>query len=103
MTPLDTLASPQEHTLIAEPPPRKRLGELLVERGKLDALALERALRLQQESGEKIGALLVTLGLVAQRDVAEALAAQLALPLLDGSGYPEFPMLEERVSARFLR
>ena len=43
-------------------------------RGKLDAATLERALRLQQESGEKLGALLVTLGVVAQRDVAEALA-----------------------------
>src|SRR5947208_10583780 len=82
---------------------RKPLGELLIERGKLDAQALERAMRLQQESGEKLGQLLVTLGLVAQRDVAEALAAQLALPLVDASGYPEFPILEERVSARFLR
>src|SRR5947208_7316274 len=82
---------------------RKPLGELLIERGKLDAQALERALRLQQDSGEKIGSLLVTLGLVAQRDVAEALAGQLALPLLDAAGYPEFPILEERVSARFLR
>jgi len=84
-------------------PVRKRLGELLVERGKLDAGTLERALRLQQESGEKLGALLVTLGVVAQRDVAEALAAQLALPLVDAAGYPEFPILEETVSARFLR
>jgi general secretion pathway protein E len=82
---------------------RKPLGELLIERGKLDAQALERALRLQEESGEKLGQLLVTLGLVAQRDVAEALAAQLALPMVDASGYPEFPILEERVSARFLR
>src|SRR5437762_3276962 len=82
---------------------RKPLGELLIERGKLDAQALERALRLQEGSGEKLGQLLVTLGLVAQRDVAEALAAQLALPLVDASGYPEFPILEERVSARFLR
>jgi len=84
-------------------PARKRLGEILLDRGKLDAAALERALRLQQESGERLGTLLVTLGLVAQRDVAEALAAQLELPLLDASGYPEFPILEERVSARFLR
>jgi general secretion pathway protein E len=87
-----------------EAPSRKRLGEILIERGKLDAAALERALRLQAESGgEKLGALLVTLGLCAQRDVAEALAQQLALPLLDAAGYPEFPILEERVSARFLR
>jgi general secretion pathway protein E len=82
---------------------RKPLGEILIERGKLDAQALERALRLQEGSGEKLGQLLVTLGLVAQRDVAEALAAQLELPLVDASGYPEFPILEERVSARFLR
>ena len=44
-------------------PARKRLGEILIERGKLDNAALERALRLQGESGEKLGALLVTLGL----------------------------------------
>jgi general secretion pathway protein E len=84
-------------------PARKRIGELLIERGKLDAPTLERALRLQQESGEKLGALLVTLGVVAQRDVAEALAAQLDLKLVDVAGYPEFPILEERVSPRFLR
>ncbi|HLX29270.1 MAG TPA: type II secretion system ATPase GspE [Casimicrobiaceae bacterium] len=84
-------------------PVRKRLGEILIERGKLDQANLERALRLQTETGEKLGALLVTLGLCAQRDVAEALASQLALPLVDVTGYPEFPILEERVSARFLR
>jgi general secretion pathway protein E len=83
--------------------PRKRIGELLIERGKLDAGTLERALRLQQESGEKLGALLVTLGVVAQRDVAEALAAQLGIPLIDAASFPEFPILEERVSPRFLR
>ena len=85
-------------------PARKRIGEILIERGKLDAAGLERALRLQAESGgEKLGALLVTLGVCAQRDVAEALAAQLGLPLVDAASYPEFPILEERVSARFLR
>jgi general secretion pathway protein E len=84
-------------------PVRKRLGEILIERGKLDQANLDRALRLQAESGERLGALLVTLGLCAQRDVAEALALQLALPLVDANGYPEFPILEERVSARFLR
>ena len=84
-------------------PARKRIGELLIERGKLDAATLERALRLQQESGEKLGSLLVTLGVVAMRDVVEALAAQLELQLVDVAGYPEFPILEERVSPRFLR
>jgi general secretion pathway protein E len=81
----------------------KRLGEILIERGKLDQATLERALRLQQESDERLGTLLVTLGVVAQRDVADALAEQLALPLVDAASYPEFPILEERVSTRFLR
>jgi len=84
-------------------PARKRLGEILIERGKLDQANLDRALRLQTEGGERLGSLLVTLGLCAQRDVAEALALQLSLPLVDANGYPEFPILEERVSARFLR
>ena len=84
-------------------PARKRIGEILIERGKLDAAGLDRALRLQQETHEKIGALLVTLGVCSQRDVAEALAAQLDLPLVEASGYPELPILEERISARFLR
>jgi len=85
-------------------PVRKRLGEILIERGRLDAAGLDRALRVQQDSGaERLGALLVTLGVCAQRDVAEALALQLGLPLVDATGYPEFPILEERVSARFLR
>ena len=33
--------------------PRKRIGEILIERGKLDAAGLERALRLQAESGAR--------------------------------------------------
>jgi len=84
-------------------PERLRLGEILIARGKLDAAGVERALRMQQEGGEKLGTLLVTLGLCAQRDVSEALAAQLGLPLVDAGGYPEFPILEERISPRFLR
>jgi general secretion pathway protein E len=99
---LNTVATASLSSL-AEAPVQKRLGEILIERGKLDPGALDRALRLQQDSREKLGQLLVTLGLCAQRDVAEALAVQLSLPLIDAAGYPEFPILEERVSARFLR
>jgi len=96
-------ADPTSPEGTVDAPARKRLGEILIERGKLDAGALDRALRLQQDTGERLGALLVTLGICAQRDVAEALAQQLGLPLIDASRYPEFPILEERISARFLR
>ena len=40
-------------------PVRKRIGEILIERGKLDAAGLDRALRLQEETHETLGALLV--------------------------------------------
>ena len=69
-------------------PVHKRLGEILIERGKLDAAGLERALRLQ-ESGDKVGVLLVSLGTVAQRDVSEALALQLGLPLIEAKAPPD--------------
>ena len=57
----------------------------------------------RRRAARSSGALLVTLGLCSQRDVSEALAAQLGLPLVDAGGYPEFPVLEERISPRFLR
>ena len=60
----------------------KRLGEILVERGKLDPANLDRALKLQEgETREKIGVILQRLGMVAGRDLADALADQLDLPL----------------------
>jgi general secretion pathway protein E len=82
----------------------KRLGEILIERGKLDPASLERALRLQQaDGGERIGAILVKAGMVAERDMMEALSSQLGLPLIAATDYPELPILEERVPVRFLK
>lgn len=82
----------------------KRLGEILVERGKLDAANLERALRLQEgEGGERLGALLIRAGFASERDVTDALAEQLQLSVVAASDYPELPVLEERVPARFIK
>ncbi|HEX5130494.1 MAG TPA: hypothetical protein VFV90_12150, partial [Usitatibacter sp.] len=70
----------------------KRIGEILVERGKLDPANLERALKLQEgESRDKIGAILLRLGMVSGRDLADALADQLDLPLAQVTDYPELP------------
>jgi general secretion pathway protein E len=82
----------------------KRLGEILIERGKLDPANLERALKLQEgESREKIGVILLRLGMVSGRDLADALADQLDLPLAQATDFPELPLLEERLSSKFLR
>lgn len=80
------------------------LGEILVERGKLDRTNLERALRLQEaEPMERIGAILVRAGMVAERDLGDALSSQLGVALVDTTAYPELPVLEEQVSPRFMR
>jgi general secretion pathway protein E len=82
----------------------KRLGEILIERGKLDPQNLERALKLQEgESRDKIGVILLRLGMVSGRDLADALADQLDLPLAQATDFPELPLLEERLSSKFLR
>lgn len=81
-----------------------RLGEILIERGKLDAANLERALRVQgADKGERIGAILTRSGMTAERDVIEALSAQLNFPVVAASEYPELPILEERVAVRFIK
>lgn len=48
---------------------RLRLGELLVQLGKLTPRDLERALAAQQELGNLLGRVLVSLGLVSESDV----------------------------------
>jgi len=82
----------------------KLLGEILIERGKLDAANLERALRAQETDKQvRIGAILVRAGMTAERDVVDALSAQLELPVVDVKDYPELPVLEERVAVRFIK
>ena len=82
----------------------KRIGEILVERGKLELPNLERALKLQEgESREKIGVILLRLGMVSGRDLADALADQLDLPVAQANDFPELPLMEERLSSKFLR
>ncbi len=79
------------------------LGDLLIERGRLERAGVERARRLAEGSGERLHVLLPKLGLVSERDLAEALSERLDLPLVGSADFPEVPLLEERLSPRFLR
>jgi len=82
----------------------KRFGEILLDDGELEQGNLERTLLLQQEEpGSRVGEILVRLGLIAHRHVARTLSAQFDFPVLAANQYPEFPVLEDRVSTRFLR
>ncbi|HQC72728.1 MAG TPA: type II secretion system protein GspE, partial [Candidatus Competibacteraceae bacterium] len=79
------------------------LGHLLVAQQKLTEADLQRARRVQEGSGEPLDILLVKLGLVSERDMAEALAAQLQLPLVRPADYPDTPVLDREVSPRFFK
>jgi general secretion pathway protein E len=80
-----------------------RLGEILIERGKIEAEDLERALELQRERGDKLGKIVVDMGLIAQRDVLAALSDQLEIPLVTVENPPPAAPEIDGLSHRFLR
>jgi general secretion pathway protein E len=84
-------------------PRNMRIGEILLQRGKIEAEDIDRALELQQERGDKLGKILVDMGTVAHRDVLAALSDQLAVPLVAVDGTPPSAPEIEKLSHRFLR
>jgi general secretion pathway protein E len=84
-------------------PRNLRLGEILLDRGKIEAADIDRALELQLERGDKLGKILVDMGTVAQRDVLAALSDQLDIPLVTIEGAPPTAPEIEGLSHRFLR
>ena len=66
----------------APSPKRRRLGELLVERGVAQPADIERALKIQPSVGDKLGALLVRTGALSEDALLRALSAQLGAPYL---------------------
>ena len=77
---------------------------LLVARGRLKDNDLARAKRLHEEAPEgTLTALLARLGLVSERDLAEAWAERLHAPLLAARDVPDMPPADLDVSMRFLK
>ena len=79
-----------------------KLGEILVEQRGLSREDLDRALRLQQEEDERIGTVLVRLGMISERDLAGALAHQLGLDIAAPDAFGEVPVVDIQVTADFL-
>jgi len=84
-------------------PPAATPIELLTRRGKISADALERARRLAAESGDPVEPILTKLGLVSERDMAEAFAQALGLDIARLEGIEPDATLLASVSAIFLR
>src|SRR4030095_1092092 len=75
----------------------------LTERGRLKPQGLERAMRLKDGRDDaRLLPVLSMLGLVSEREIAEAIAVHLQLPLTLARDFPFVAVLEETVSKRFL-
>ncbi len=87
----------------AEAPNAERLLRLLVAQGRCDARAVERARGMAAGTGRRIDAVLIQLGLITERELAQGFADLLGLPVAPPSRYPVTPVLPDRLTARFLR
>jgi len=94
-----------EQTTAPDPPDLiERLAALLVELGQCDARTVERGRRVAQDSGQRLDKVLLQLGLVTERGLAEAYATLLRLPVATPDRYPASePLFADRLSTRFLR
>jgi general secretion pathway protein E len=79
------------------------LGGWLSDRGDCDSRSIERGRRVAAETGQRLDAVLIQLGLVGERSLAEAYAELLGLPLATPERYPSAPLCADRLTARFLR
>ncbi len=89
-----------------EPPaisPEAGLARRLVADGLCDARAVERGRLMAAETGQRLEAVLIQLGLVTEQGLAGAYAGLLGLPVVAPARYPDSAVLAERLPARFLR
>ncbi len=80
-----------------------RLAALLETSGKLSTQDYARAARLAAESGFSVWHMVHKLGLVSERDLAQAFAQELGLEIIDTEAFPDVALLEDAVSQRFLK
>ena len=80
-----------------------RIAQLLLTRGRLKEGDLARAQRLHGEAGGSLTSLLARLGMVSERDMAEAASEVMGLPLVAARDCPDGPPDNVAVSLRFLK
>jgi general secretion pathway protein E len=94
---IDTIAEAGDTTI-------SRVIDRLIADGHCDQKAIERAARVTAETGQRLDTVVIRLGIVAERALAEAYALSLGLTLVAADQYPAGePLLPERLTPRFLR
>ncbi len=61
----------------------KRIGEALVERGLISPAQLAKALDIQQRTGERLGRILIALGVIKRKTLYTVLAELWGIPFAD--------------------
>ena len=62
---------------------RKRLGEILLEAKKLREEDLSKALAEQKKYGEKLGKVIIKLGLLSEKEIIDTISRQLGIPIVN--------------------
>ena len=84
--------------------PMEKLTDILLRTGQCDLRALERSRRVADETAQRMDSVLLQLGLVSERGMAEAYATLLDLPVARADSYPtDQPLFADRLTGRFLR
>ncbi len=79
------------------------LADVLERQGHCDAKTIDRARRVAADSGQRLDLVLIQLGLVTERGLAEAYADLLGTVVATPARYPEEPLQTDRLTTRFLR
>src|SRR5262249_48217257 len=77
--------------------------QLVLERGLVAPETFARARLVQEETGERLDAVLTRLGLVAEQTLASTIADATGLPIAKAEDFPPQPVRDDRNSPRFLR
>ncbi len=72
---------------MVEPKKRLRLGDALLQDGLVNEEQLQKALEIQKQSGKRLGAVLVEMGVVTENDIVTVLGKQLGIPYINLSNY----------------
>jgi general secretion pathway protein E len=81
----------------------ERLAEILVEKRFCDSISLDRGRRVAAEQRARLDKVLVQLGLLTERQLAEAYCVLTGAPLTNAACYPKTPKLPLHLKAAFLR
>ena len=83
--------------------PRKKLGDILIERGVITPVQLDKALHQQPTTGKRLGDLLVDTGVITEDQLLEAISNRLAIPKLSLTTMVIDPMVISRVPVDLAR